>query len=200
MIKQEPIRQGDEKHLWNAFRAGDKQAFTGLYSQYVRTLYNYGRKFSGDQAFVEDCIQDLFVELWKNRTRLGETDSAKSYLFKSLRRKICRTATHENKHQPEKLRDNEYNFEVELSVENNLISDQTTLEQRLYIEKALQTLTKRQQEAIFLRFYENLSYEEVAAVMSLELRSVYNLISKAIDGLKRSTHQALLVLLLFLFC
>jgi RNA polymerase sigma factor (sigma-70 family) len=45
-------------------------------------------------------------------------------------------------------------------------------------------LTKRQQEAIYLKFYSNLSYKEVAAIMSISVDSIYNLISKAIDSLQ----------------
>jgi RNA polymerase sigma factor (sigma-70 family) len=129
---------------------------------------------------------------------LGATDSAKYYLYKSLRRKIFRQISDANKYLPEALME-DYNFEMELSVETNLVSSQLMFEQKLFLEKALQNLTKRQSEAIYLRFYENLSYEEVASIMSLELRSVYNLIAKSIDALKHTTPQAYFLLLLFLF-
>jgi RNA polymerase sigma factor (sigma-70 family) len=197
-MKHEKIQQIDEARCWDKFRSGDLKAFTSIYSTYLRPLYNYGRKFSKNTAFIEDCIQDLFVELWKNKNQLGPANSVKYYLYKSLRRKIFRALQHENKHLPEVLTE-EYTFEMELSAETNLVSNQLMLEQKLVLEKALQNLTKRQREAIYLRFYENLSYEEVASIMSLELRSVYNLISKSIDTLRHTTPQAFFLLLLLLF-
>jgi RNA polymerase sigma factor (sigma-70 family) len=196
-MKYEKEQQCDETILWNNFCSGDLKAFTCIYSTYLRPLYSYGRKFSKDTAFIEDCIQDLFVELWKNRKQLGATNSAKYYLYKSLRRKIFRQMAEANKHMPEALMEN-YTFEMELSIETDLVSNQLMLEQKQLLEKSLQNLTKRQREAIYLRFYENLSYEEVASIMSLELRSVYNLISKSIDTLKHTTPQAFFLLLLFL--
>jgi RNA polymerase sigma factor (sigma-70 family) len=196
-MNQNNFRQSEkgisEVMLWNEFREGNLEAFTKLYRKYLRPLYNYGKKFSANKAFVEDCIQDLFVELWKNKAQLNATQSPKYYLFKSLRRKIFRELSG-NKLLVEAITE-EYNFEITLSAETNLIYTQQLFEQQQHLQKALETLTKRQREAIFLRFYENLSYEEVASIMSLELRSVYNLISKAIDSLKRSSHYSLLILL-----
>jgi RNA polymerase sigma factor (sigma-70 family) len=181
-----------EAMLWNDFRKGDLEAFTKLYRKYLRPLYNYGKKICTNNAFVEDCIQDLFVELWKNKAQLNATESPKYYLFKSLRRKIFRELSG-NKLLFEVITE-EYNFEITLSAETDLIYTQHLSEQQLHLQKALEALTKRQREAIFLRFYENLSYEEVASIMSLELRSTYNLISKAIDALKRSAPYSLLTL------
>jgi RNA polymerase sigma factor (sigma-70 family) len=65
-----------------------------------------------------------------------------------------------------------------------MIEDQIQLEQNYIVGKALHVLTKRQQEAIYLKFYCNLSYKEVATTMSISADSIYNLISKAIDDLQ----------------
>ncbi len=46
------------------------------------------------------------------------------------------------------------------------------------------TLTKRQREAIFLKFYNDLSYSDIASIMDLQVDSVYNVISKAIESLR----------------
>jgi RNA polymerase sigma factor (sigma-70 family) len=63
------------------------------------------------------------------------------------------------------------------------------LEKNYIIGKALRTLTKRQQEAIYLKFYSNLSYKEVASIMSISVDSIYNLISKAIDSLQHELNK-----------
>jgi RNA polymerase sigma factor (sigma-70 family) len=73
--------------------------------------------------------------------------------------------------------------------EDQMIEDQIQLEQNHLVNKALHVLTKRQQEAIYLKFYCNLSYKEVAATMSIGVDSIYNLISKAIDDLQLELHK-----------
>lgn len=192
-MSKQVLQQNESVLLWDQFRAGELTAFTELYNTYVQTLYNYGKRFTFDKTLVEDCIQDLFIELWNKRDHLGNTDSPKSYLIKSLRNRLLRRLTREHKYTLNHLFE-EYDFEVELSPEFSLINEQSSIEQRAQLQQALQQLTKRQREVIFLKFYENLSYEEIATLMSIELRSVYNLVSKAIDLIKRSLTRLFLLL------
>ena len=54
-----------------------------------------------------------------------------------------------------------------------------------HLQRCIKALTRRQREALFLRFFNDLSYHEVAAIMEIRVDSVYNIISKAIDILRR---------------
>ena len=196
-MKKEVGERVGEVACWDEFRAGSLEAFTALYNTHVRALYSYGRKFTPDADLVEDCIQDLFVELWKKREGLGPTDSAKYYLFAALRNRIIRQKQTAARRTAETFPE-EDEFEITLSPEASLINDQVTREQQLYLEQALGKLTRRQREAIYLKFFECLSYDEVARVMQLELRSVYNLVSKAIETLKHNAPKVLTACLLLL--
>ncbi|MDJ1472699.1 sigma-70 family RNA polymerase sigma factor [Cytophagaceae bacterium DM2B3-1] len=196
MSKQ--VLQQQDGILWNQFRAGELTAFTELYNNYVQTLYNYGKRFTPDKALIEDSIQDLFIELWNKKDHLSDTDSPKYFLMKSLRNKMLRKLEREHKYILNNLSE-DYDFEVELSYEFSLVSEQASIEQRQHLQQALQQLTKRQREVIFLKFYENLSYEEIASLMAIELRSVYNLVSKAIDVIKRYISRLFLILVFLIF-
>ncbi len=196
-MKKEVGERVGEAACWDEFRGGSLEAFTALYNTHVRALYGYGRKFTPDADLVEDCIQDLFVDLWKKREGLGPTDSAKYYLFAALRNRIIRQKQTAARRTAEAFPE-EYEFEITLSPEVSLINDQVTREQQRYLEHALGKLTRRQREAIYLKFFECLSYDEVARVMQLELRSVYNLVSKAIETLKHNAPKVLIAVLLLL--
>ncbi|MDJ1502727.1 sigma-70 family RNA polymerase sigma factor [Xanthocytophaga agilis] len=196
MSKQ--VLQQQDGILWNQFRAGELSAFTELYNTYVQTLYNYGKRFTPDKALIEDSIQDLFIELWNKKDHLSDTDSPKYFLMKSLRNKMLRKLEREHKYILNNLSE-DYDFEVELSYEFSLVTEQASIEQRQQLQQALQQLTKRQREVIFLKFYENLSYEEIASLMAIELRSVYNLVSKAIDVIKRYISRLFLILIFLIF-
>jgi RNA polymerase sigma factor (sigma-70 family) len=170
----------NELELWKAFRSGNLEAFTLIYENYVQILYNYGCKLTIDKAMVEDGIQDLFIEIWKKKESLGDTNNIKYYLFKCLRRKLV--------HKIKESNTIDYKFLSETtedsSWESNLIDIQQFQLQQAHLQKAFQLLTKRQKEAVFLKFYENLSFQEVASVMGLGIKSTYNLISKALDILR----------------
>ena len=77
-----------EDNLWKRFKEGNDDAFYCLYDQYADNLFKYGIHFSKDRAFIQDCIHDLFLELYKYRKKLSETDNIQFYLYRSLRRII----------------------------------------------------------------------------------------------------------------
>src|SRR5688572_17426542 len=90
----EPSPQPDR--LWEAFRRGNRVAFGEIYSNYGAALLAYGSRITPDHKLVEDCLQDLFVELWKSKENLSSTTSIKFYLFKAIRHKIFRHQAHQN--------------------------------------------------------------------------------------------------------
>ncbi len=72
----------------------------------------------------------------------------------------------------------------ESSYEDLLIAFQNTEEKKEKLARALNNLTKKQIEIIRLKFFENLSYAEIAAKTSLTTRTVYNTIYEAIRNLR----------------
>jgi RNA polymerase sigma factor (sigma-70 family) len=183
--------------IWKDFKAGSREAYAYIYRTHYKSLYNYGNKISSNSELVKDAIHDLFIELWKCKERLADTDSIKFYFYRSIRRKIVNELKSINKFTTDEELLLDYNFELILSPESNLISHQINEEQKENLLKAISTLTKRQKEAIFLRYYEDLSYQEVAYIMSLTINSTYVLISKAIDVLKKTVERIYFLIILF---
>jgi len=168
--------------VWTAFRGGDKQAFAMLYHRYFKTLIQHGLRISSDKDLVKDCIHDLFMEIWKNKLNLSSPASVKAYLVSSLQRKVIRQLKRIRTREDGALRLPAIEFVH--SKEDQIISEQRREEQCHKIKKALEVLTKRQKEAVYLKFYSNLSYAEIANLMAISTESIYNLVSKAIDNLQ----------------
>jgi RNA polymerase sigma factor (sigma-70 family) len=187
---------GKDMEVWGSFLKGNKQAYAYIYQSYFSKLYNYGRKFSTDTELIKDCIQDLFTKLWRNKEHLGHTTSIKNYLFTSFRRILIeRIVQHKGLATDEALTES-YNFEITCSYESLLIEDQQDQERKEELSKAIQALTGRQREAIFLKFYENLSYEEVSVIMSISTKATYKIVGKAIAALRESVKKIYFLLLL----
>lgn len=178
-------RHMDDLTLWRAFRSGDEKALLTIFDRFTRPMYSYGCKVIGDGELVKDGIQDLLIEIWQNRERLGDTDSIKFYLFKSLRRKLLRLKSKSRKPlSPGFL--GEYEQETSPSPEFLLIAEQLSREKKEKAVNLLNSLTKRQQEAMFLRYFDELNCDQIAAVMELSKQAVYNIINRSLDQLKRS--------------
>jgi RNA polymerase sigma factor (sigma-70 family) len=175
----------DDFQLWQAFKAGDEKAFDCIYDTYFSPLYGYGTRLCPDKALVKDCIQNLFVSLWNNRTHLSDVHSIKYYLYKSLRRAIVKELQLENRFlHPEDMGEN-YHFEVAFSHEFLLITEQISQENQNRLLNAFHSLTKRQKEAVFLRFYENLDYTQIASILSMkDTKYARTLVYRALDVLK----------------
>ena len=72
----------DDQQLWLSFRGGDHNAYNLLVRKHANLLFSYGCKFSRDEDFIKDCIQDVFFELWNRREKISHAASVKAYLFK----------------------------------------------------------------------------------------------------------------------
>ena len=181
-------RYMDDIALWSAFRSGDEKALITIFERFAEPMFNYGFKITGDREMVKDAIQELFIEIWQNRSRLGDTDSIKFYLYKSLRRKLARMKAKSQKHIFGKF-SLEYDTEVTPSPEFIWIDEQLSLERTENLKAMLHTLTRRQQEIMFLRYFDELNCDQIAKVMELSKQAVYNLIHKSIAQLKKYVNQ-----------
>ena len=183
--------------LWNSFKTGDWDAYTRLYHAYYRLLNNYGYKFTKDINLIEDAVHDLFVTLWTNRNNLGNPLSVKNYLYKSIRNILFRKIKAASRifYLDE---DNE-SIPFVVSYDHELISNEEEKRLQQTIHEVINKLPARQQEIIFLRFYEGLSYDEIADIMGIHVSSAYKLLYKALETLQQSltcTGIALLTVLI----
>ena len=166
-----------------------------MYEKYARILYNYGFKIARDRQLTEDCLQDLFLTILETRQRLGHTDSIKFYLMRALRRDIVRKLSAEQRFSSDA---DTFEFALEFYYEPTWLDRQISSEQSTLLLQELNSLPARQKEALFLKYFDDLSYEEIAGVMGIEQTSVYKIVYKAIASLQKRmpTHVVLLFLTL----
>lgn len=175
--------QATNKHLWKKFKQGDVDAFGKLSSLNYHALYNYGLRFSDDPDFVKDCIQELFLDLWERRANLSETDFVKPYLLKALRHRIIKENLYlkrfrEHDQIPFELNKEDSSWELAKVQEESV---QLQIEQ---VKRCIAQLPRRQKEIIYLRYYQNMSYEQIALVMNISKASVATLHYRTLQNMK----------------
>ena len=173
----------DERLIWSRFLKGDNQVLSLIYLQHSNALFDYGCRFTVNKDLVKDCIQEVFCSLIRTRSNLGETDNIRLYLLKSLKRKIFRELKNVNC-QSSLITDQDFPFDLRWS-EN--IDDQLhdlDEEKKQLLSEAMQSLTERQKEAIYLRFNRGLEYEEISFLLNLNYQSSRALIHRAIEKLR----------------
>lgn len=172
-----------ETQNWNRLRKGDAAALAWIYDRNFKLLYNYGRKISGDPKLLEDAIHDLFVDLWRLRGNLSPTTSVRFYLYRSLRRRLARNKTG---YDLEPGNHAAANYAETVPCEEQQIIEKETETWRVTrLKKLLGDLSPRQYEAMILRFYDELSFGEIGAILNVNEQSARNLVQRGLLQLKQ---------------
>ena len=178
--------------LLASFQAGNMAAFSQLYDLHINILFNYGLKLTIDKELLKDCIHDIFVKLYTKKEELGTIDNLKSYLFISLKNKLC-----------DELRKRMYMSdtaveEVSISTPTDVEDDYMEEEQRKnefsLVKRLLDQLSPRQQylirqvyfegEALTLYYIEEKKYEDICEIMNMNYQSVRNLMHRGLTKLR----------------
>jgi RNA polymerase sigma factor (sigma-70 family) len=172
----------EDNLLWEKFLSGDDKAYACFYKKYVTALFSYGIRFTPDRELVKDCIQDIFVKIYSNRSTLNKTDQLKLYLFIALKNTLFnvfqkdKSSYHIDTVEPV--------FTVEYTIEDRMIADEQEKERKDKIGRILESLTPRQKEVIYYRYVEGMELKDICKLMDMNYQSVQNLIQRSIKKLK----------------
>lgn len=151
----------EETKLIEEAKAGRGEAFGKLYDQYVAPIYRFVLVRVSNRAEAEDLTQHVFLKAWQNIRRYREREGIP---FTSWLYRIARNAVIDHYRT---RRDHE---DIEGAAARNLAEDFPVqeVEYTLQIEevhRAFVVLTPGERDVILLRFMEELSVKEVAAIL-----------------------------------
>lgn len=174
--------------LWTRFRADDEKAFDQLVEARYRVLFNYATRFTKDRDLIKDCVQDLFLELWNRRKAIVDTPYVTIYLIKALRNNLLRKLRRERNWAIAVEEDSDLDRHSidELTIEATWVAEEIQVSTEQNLRQAVAQLPKRQQEVVFLKFYEGLSNDDIAQVMEVEKQTVANFLYRAMSQLRNS--------------
>lgn len=171
----------DITQLLTVFQTGNTEAFSRLYDLHIDMLYAYGNKLTPDKELLKDCIQDVFVKIYNKRSELGEINNFKSYLFISLKNKLCDEAR--KRVNVSDVAVEELNPVVEDSENHYIYHEKEKIKNNL-VKNLLSQLPPRQREALNLYYMEERKYEDICEIMNMNYQSVRNLMHRAISKLR----------------
>jgi len=184
----EEVAQQSEMNWLQRLQQNDEKALEFLMREYYTPIYNYAAKFSKDTSLVSDCIQEVFISLWQRRESATGILSLKYYLLRAVKNKVLK-ALHSSQRKAELANaENGYEFLQEFSIEKQIIDKQISEEKAEKLKQALSMLSKKQQEIIYLKYYQHLDYGQIADLMSINRQSVYNLLHESIQRLRNVWH------------
>ena len=145
--------------LLEGVRRGELQDFTVLVRRYYRPLHLLCTRMLGDSQRAEDVVQESLIKTYRSIDSLKDTGKFKSWLYRitiNTARNELRLKREEPMDIEDRLLDPSGAVDDELS--NKKISQM--------LRSIVQTLPKKQKQALCLRIYDDLSFREVAMIMS----------------------------------
>lgn len=187
MQSQHTISESDEV-LWAKLRKGNKDALRALFLRHHDSLFQYGLSICSTRPLIKDCLQELFFQLWQKRQNLSEVQKVKGYLWISFRRRLMRKLKIENKNSsiteqflPE--------MKKHFSAERAIIQKEQQANSHRLLHKVLNTLSRREREVLFLKYFEGMSYSEIEEIMGIEYQTARNYIYRAISRLRDALEE-----------
>ncbi len=171
------------KQFWQDMLLGKENGLYQLFQVVYDQFYRFGMLAVPDSQLVKSSISSVFLALWTKRDSLPEVDNVQGYLFICFKRELFRSIQKENSKNPT-VGELSPGLLTESSYEDALIGHELDNLRKTRIKVALNTLSARQRQFIQQRFFEELSYEEIAEQSNTTVRTVYNTIHSAIARLR----------------
>ena len=168
--------------LLASFQAGNMAAFSQLYNLHINVLFNYGLKLTIDKELLKDCIHDIFVKLYTKKDELGTIDNLKSYLFISLKNKLCDELRKRMYMSDTAIED--VNAVAPTDVEDDYMEEEQRKNEFSLVKRLLDQLSPRQREALTLYYIEEKKYEDICEIMNMNYQSVRNLMHRGLTKLR----------------
>ncbi len=167
---------------WSAFKNGDRDAFSALFRRYYPLLLQYGSKICNDPVALEDCIHDLFIELWQSRSTT-EVKSVKAYFLKALKYKLYKL---QRQQQPLQSADAVFDsLQFEISHDHFIIHQEEERFKSHELIRAVNLLPNRQKEIVYLKIFKGMNYEEISEIMNINYQVARNLFYQSLKSLRQ---------------
>jgi RNA polymerase sigma factor (sigma-70 family) len=187
-----------DQELWERVLNSHAPSLDAIYFRYVDDLFDYGMKIVRNESIIQDTIQDIFVDLWNKRKTLNSIEYLKTYLLVALKRRLIRKVERQKRSSSisDMAMESSVEFNLKLITEPEIFKEHDEADRKHKIQTALNKLTPKQREVIFLKYYQHHSYLEISDILEVETKAVYKLMARALDGLKENISLSILLSML----
>jgi len=187
------ISKTDE--LIRRLKKDDKSAVDELFSYYYPRLYSFSKSILKIENDIDDILQEVFVKLWLNRTKIGNAETFNSYIFTITKNEVLNLIR-------SKLKDHTFKDELylrsvaeEYQTQNQLEFDEI----KNGIDQIVAGLPEKRQQVFVLSRTDGLSNKEIAQQLNISEKTVEDHITHAIKHIKSSMKDMGIISLLYYY-
>lgn len=182
--RESPSRTNDESSLdtlRDRLGRGDEAAFERIFRRLSASVFRFVCGMVQDETLAHDLTQDTFAKLWEIRDRMDEVEALRPYVFQMARNRVY---NQQREAQTRREHDADLRKFHKSASPSSPVHDADASVLRTALEKWIDELPDRQQEALCLRRQEHLSHDEIAEVMEISPNTVNNHIVRAMKHLR----------------
>lgn len=175
-----------------------KKDIESIYNTFVDDLFHYAVNFGFDRELIMDAIHDVFYKISQDNSLLDNVDNIKFYLYRSLKNRlidIVKTRKEDTMSDVSAFTEN-LPFNVEVNIEDLLISEEEQTAVRSKIEEMLSVLSDRQREIIYLRYVDGYDYSDISRLLGITVPSCHKLTYKSMQKLRKKFGPLILLFLI----
>lgn len=161
----------DDRNLVERVLRGDTEAFNLLILQWEKPIYNFIFRLIGDREEAMDLCQESFMKAYRELATLKDRDRFSAWLYR-IAHNTCYS----------RLRKDIGKTFVELQPDTS--SHRSAVEIGLAVEKALKQLPEEQREAVVLKVFHELKFEEIAQIQGAPVSTVKSRLYMAFEKLR----------------
>ena len=193
----ENLNQLTDDMLVALYSKGENKAFDELLSRYQSKLFNYIYFVVRNQEQAEDIFQETFVKAITTIQQGRYTPSGKfgSWLTRIAHNMIV------DSYRQERNENTISNDEVEVdlfndadlcddNIETQMVNEQTLTD----VRRLMDALPSNQREVVYMRYYQDLSFKEIAEITGVSINTALGRMRYAIMGMRRMAEEKHIVL------
>ncbi len=174
--------------LMERIGAGDHEAFRQLVVRHQNAVIGTVAKMLGNPSEAEDIAQQVFLRIWRHAKRYRPDAKFTTYLYTITRNLVFNETRRKSRKKEVSSDEREENSNRLIEANPDRQPDAELLQAELQraVDDAIAGLPETQRMAVVLRRYEQLSYEEIAAVLGLSVSAIKSLLFRARTSLREA--------------
>ena len=187
-----------DEQLAERYVSGDNRAFDELLKRTQSKVFNYIHSVVKDEALADDLFQDTFVKVI-NKLQMGQyadTGKFQAWVTRIAHNLIMDHFRHE---KTAKIIDTDNDLDLTTykgssalreSRENEIVYDQTLV----YAKKVMDALPEVQKEVVYMRYYQDLSFKEIADITNVSINTALGRMRYAVLNLRKMIKEKNIIL------
>ena len=185
--EKEGMDERPDEDLILEYQSGKDEALTMIFQRYKKPVLNFALRLLGNRADAEDATGEVFLVLFAKKYTYQPTSKFSTWLY-TVTRNVCVSRLRKRKWTVSlfvKRDEQDSPQEWDIPDTSNLPSDELDKKEAAHtIKKAIEKLPDLQKEALILREYQGMSYQEISNILDCSLEKVKILIYRARERLR----------------